>query len=265
MCKVISLYGLDEARGSDYTCAFAWPDDCNVQAGGRGIVLSQGGKYTTAFFEAFPIDPRTFIRGEGATVPDAERQCWDLYQRILACPNHEYERRDYENGVGICKHCGMTGFNVILGHPCRICSAPTWYTKDSDGGFYCEAHAREKPISDWTDSDWDAAYLHDRLETEEIAYRRDSQDIETHLHIDGIEVRAGGTASTGTFYHHPYALSTVNGIWSLTVRDKDSDTVLFQADRDYRDARIVPSINGFLRAFFLQFRDDVMNRTETAR
>lgn len=84
----------------------AWPDDCYVQWGDKGVVGTAKGSYITAFFESFP--PGTFIRGEGLHVAAAEQDAWKQYERILACPAHEFERRGYTNGMGFCKHCGMS-------------------------------------------------------------------------------------------------------------------------------------------------------------
>jgi len=40
--------------GPSYVCLKPWPESCFVQCGDKGIVMSQEGNYTTAFFEAFP-------------------------------------------------------------------------------------------------------------------------------------------------------------------------------------------------------------------
>jgi hypothetical protein len=85
-----------------------WPHDCLIQCGDSGVVFVEGGdNYQTAFWEAFPETPSTFIRGEGATIQEAEQNCFAQYQRILACPEHEFERGRYESGAGICKHCKL--------------------------------------------------------------------------------------------------------------------------------------------------------------
>lgn len=92
-----------------------WPPDCFIQCGDSGVVLDTkgGDNYRTAFWEAFPRNPDTFLRGEGATVQEAEEKCFADYQRILACPSHEFERGKYENGAGICKHCRLFLSNVF--------------------------------------------------------------------------------------------------------------------------------------------------------
>lgn len=123
-----------EPNKEPYLCQHGWPDDCFVQCGGCGIVLDTrvasiegmvegvksllegddkivkqqlAGSRTTAFFEAFPKALDTYIRGEGSTVEQAETHAWDQYQKRLACPQHEFERRGYKAGQGICKHCGL--------------------------------------------------------------------------------------------------------------------------------------------------------------
>ena len=93
-----------------YEPSCAWPDDCYVQWGSVGVVLREaeyGGSYWTAFFESFPTDPKTFIRGEGETVQVAEAKAYQAFQRYRACNGHEFERRNYTNGAGFCKHCGL--------------------------------------------------------------------------------------------------------------------------------------------------------------
>lgn len=115
-----------------YPCRQAWPHDCFVQCGGDGIVLPTGtmssildkgditpiakgmsgaldGSYRTAFFEAFPKFPETFIRGEGPTIEEAEAACWRKYVKITSCQKHEFERRGRTDGYCYCKHCGLGG------------------------------------------------------------------------------------------------------------------------------------------------------------
>lgn len=99
-----------------YTPTCAWPDDCTVQWG-NGIIPA------TPFFEAFPRG--SFIRGEGATIADAEHKAFEKYQRDQACDHlwgrHRQGHSTYTNGAAFCRKCG--GFRgsmfrevVILGH-----------------------------------------------------------------------------------------------------------------------------------------------------
>lgn len=57
------------------------------------------------FFEAFPL--KSFIRGEGKTLKDAEDNAFNKYLRILSCPGHEYVHlhNDVKNRYGQCIHC----------------------------------------------------------------------------------------------------------------------------------------------------------------
>ncbi len=103
-----------------------WPEDCMVQGGPRGVVVGSAGAYRTAFVEAFP---GTFLRGEGATIAEAEDACWARYERLTACPHDQgFERRHYVNGSGFCRRCGtwfgsdVTGFEPL----------PEYYEHDKD-------------------------------------------------------------------------------------------------------------------------------------
>lgn len=153
-----------QARNSfdkPYDCKLEWPEDCGLQCGGTGIVLASGSlektlvadeplnelsrsladkkSYITAFFEAFPKNPDTFIRGEGKTIEEAEKQAWDQLQKHLQCPGHEFERRTYKNGAGFCKHCDL--FKPKAFEPetkCCICQTPTNYSCDKKDLWYCQ-------------------------------------------------------------------------------------------------------------------------------
>lgn len=103
-------------READYTPTCAWPDDCMVQWG-NGIIPA------TPFFEAFP--PGTFIRGEGATIAEAEAKAFAQYQSEFGCNHvwgrHHERRGTYLNGAGWCRKCGafrsrMFREVVVLGH-----------------------------------------------------------------------------------------------------------------------------------------------------
>lgn len=149
-----------------YDCLLDWPEDCFVQCGGDGVVFTQEGSietvlgtvsgaidaigtvlgapsplthYRTAFFEAFPENPSCFIRGEGSTVEEAEQDAWNQFQKYVACPEHEFERRGYTNGGGFCKHCGMfKGKAFEPSETCYRCNANTYYGKTNDGRYFCE-------------------------------------------------------------------------------------------------------------------------------
>lgn len=85
-----------------------WPEGILIQGGKSGLAYRDGKGYTTAFVEV-GLD-RTFLRGEGKTVAEAEDSCWAKYQRLTACPAHPdhgpFEPRDYTNGAGFCTQCG---------------------------------------------------------------------------------------------------------------------------------------------------------------
>ena len=89
------------AQAGSYTPVCAWPEDCLVQWGDRGLVLRReksGGSYTTAFFEAFPNNPQTFIRGEGVCIEEAERLAFKQFeglQEVLPMDDAAKHRMDF--------------------------------------------------------------------------------------------------------------------------------------------------------------------------
>jgi len=95
----------------DHTPLAEWPDDTQVQWGDGGLVISRGGNYTTAFFEAFPAEGG-FFRGEGATISEAEAACLSKVRRFLAC-THRWGRQGYTNGGAKCHRCGAFSSNIF--------------------------------------------------------------------------------------------------------------------------------------------------------
>jgi hypothetical protein len=130
-----------------------WADDVYVQWGGKGVVFSKSkGAYTTAFFEAFPKNHKTFIRGEGKDIAEAELDAFKQYQRHLACPNHEFEARSYTNGSGICKHCGLFMSKVFPPHLiCKGCGKAIHEgITDINNDVYCRDCEDNIPEELWT-------------------------------------------------------------------------------------------------------------------
>lgn len=130
------------SSGKDYECKYEWP--CFVQCGGKGVVFGEGGGYTTAFFEAFPKKPSCFLRGEGATVEEAEEACWNRYQKVLTC-EHEMERRNRTDGYGYCKHCTYSSMVFEPLTKCCKCNIPTAFGTDYKGKMYCKKHHGTRP------------------------------------------------------------------------------------------------------------------------
>jgi hypothetical protein len=165
-------------KESSYPCVFDWPDDCFCQGGGDGLVfenttISEAFENPTeyidlkesltndrpevkpnvkvrrtAFFEAFPRNPNTFIRGEGETIAAAEESCWRQYQKTLQCAEHEFERRGRTDGYCYCKHCNLSGtFMEPTTHCCK-CGIPAAYGSDKYGKIHCETHYKDIPPED---------------------------------------------------------------------------------------------------------------------
>jgi len=150
-CGMSDTQAFEQRRTIDhgrYALAHPWPVGWHVQGGASGlVVLRSSGTYTTAFVEAFPTEPQTFIRGEGATLVEAELSAWEQVQHILACPGHEFETRGYTNGAGFCRHCHMFASAVFdvaeVGIPCVVCGERTSWTEVA-GGWYCQVHAPDR-------------------------------------------------------------------------------------------------------------------------
>lgn len=104
------------AKDAGYTPSCAWPDDCYVQWGSSGVVLGGNENYRTAFFEAFPNDNSGgFIRGEGASIEDAECKAFTRWRQESQCQHiwsRQVRKKDgtpgwlYTNGGGVCVKCG---------------------------------------------------------------------------------------------------------------------------------------------------------------
>lgn len=126
----------------EYPLSYDWGFFC--QYGGEGIVFSGADTYETAFFEAFPRKPKCFIRGEGKTVEDAEKEAWGKYQKIIIC-DHEMERRGRTDGYGYCKKCSYSSTVFEALTKCYKCGIPTSYTEDTRGNHFCKKHRRFIP------------------------------------------------------------------------------------------------------------------------
>lgn len=134
-------------KNTDHPVRHPWPADCELIQGGKsGLVLSRtGNHYTTAFVEAFPRSPATFIRGEGADLIEAEDAAWAKWQKTQACPSapdHEFETRGYDNGAGFCKHCNLFASEVFdlkaIGSVCVVCGEDMW--GKVTGRRFCKNH-----------------------------------------------------------------------------------------------------------------------------
>lgn len=138
---------IKNSNGKEYTCKYNWDNDCFLQCGDKGIVMREKDIFQTAFFEAFPKNPNTFIRGEGKTIEEAEEKAWNKLQKYKSCKKHEFIRNGYTNGAGFCKHCGL--FKSHAFEPstkCCICGTPTDWTKDNKNNWYCKEHDKRIPI-----------------------------------------------------------------------------------------------------------------------
>jgi hypothetical protein len=124
-----------------FDCHYDWPEDCFVQCGEGGVVFKDQDTYVTAFFEAFPLEPKTFIRGEGKTIQDAEKDTWKKYLKILNCKEHDYQR--YHSEHAICKLCGLFTTNYFPPETsCHVCNKKecSFETIDRPKKILCAEH-----------------------------------------------------------------------------------------------------------------------------
>jgi hypothetical protein len=128
--------------GGDYECQQAWPEDTYVQCGDSGLVIGNLEKesYITAFFEAFPKDPSTFLRGEGNSLEEAELVAFNKFLRIKACDGHEYKRY-HDSEHADCVKCGLFTSNYFAPtHSCSVCNKPHINYVLMDKSYYCREH-----------------------------------------------------------------------------------------------------------------------------
>lgn len=120
----------------EYKLNFDWKD-IFIQANDKGLVIGKE-PYTTAFFESFPL--KTFIRGEGKTIEEAEENAWNTYQQYLKCPKHEYKQIKESHHRGQCIHCGIEHSYIYkLKTQCKEC-------KKTDAIFYFSDYILNKDI-----------------------------------------------------------------------------------------------------------------------
>jgi len=109
----------NHCTNSKWQPGLAWPDDCGIQWGSGGVVISSSGNYRTDFFEAFPKDGSGgFIRGEGKSLNEAEANAyakWEKQKGCLDSGGHQWSRTlrlkngefsTYNNGGCFCLKCG---------------------------------------------------------------------------------------------------------------------------------------------------------------
>lgn len=134
-----------KSYGEPYTCHFDWPENCFVQCGEKGIVGKKDGVYTTAFFEAFPKEPNTFIRGEGVNIQEAEKDAWEQHMKHCSCPSHNYKRYFEDSEHGICINCNLFTSHVFPPvHRCVVCQKSEINFTGFDERLYCLNHFIEE-------------------------------------------------------------------------------------------------------------------------
>ena len=91
-------------------------------------------------FEIYSENPHSYFSAYGDTWEQAEKNAFKKFTGYVNCHKHEFERRNYTNGVGFCRHCNL--FKSKAFEPstkCDICGIPTDYSSGDDK-YYCETH-----------------------------------------------------------------------------------------------------------------------------
>ena len=152
-----------------------WPEGIFIQGGSNGLVRVSGTKesYKTAFVEVAP--DKTFIRGEGATIAEAEEAAWIKYQNWLRCTDHTWETRGYTNGAGFCTKCKGFGSGIFtgeqLGQLCSVCGVGClkhrWSDKayrNTEGNFPQTIDPDSENVKWYCDEHNPFPYIHEEIE-----------------------------------------------------------------------------------------------------
>lgn len=97
------------------------------------------------YFEIYSKNPDSYFSSPSAkTLEEAERLGYEKFLNYVNCTGHEFERRNYKNGAGFCKHCGLFKSKAFLPSTlCTICKEPTNFAYDSEKNYYCKIHEIE--------------------------------------------------------------------------------------------------------------------------
>lgn len=171
----------------DYDCQQDWPEGAFLQCGKKGVVISRTKdkpSYQTAFFEAFPQNPATFIRGEGETVELAELNAFKKYEKIMACEGHEFKRRG-ESESGSCTKCGLFMSDIFPPvHACVECGKKEVNYSHGEK-YYCREHFVQ--VTDKLKENYNLSNLKKIMEKEIEENKESSLFTETQMDIYSLE------------------------------------------------------------------------------
>jgi hypothetical protein len=114
-----------------YVAKYDWKKTY-IQGGDSGVVFCRGKSYETSFIEVFPKIGKhsTFIRGEGASMREAEEAAMIKVKGAESCLEHEFSRKvsgsERTDGSGVCIKCNL--FSSTALDPmtkCFLCNTPT--------------------------------------------------------------------------------------------------------------------------------------------
>ncbi len=156
--RTILLSAFGRAKERYYTTSFNW-SGISIQGGDNGVVISasKGKSYATSFFEAFPTihNVKTFIRGEGSTLVEAEQDAYEKLNKKKKCKEHDWVRNDgrveRKDGYATCTKCALSGHALEPTTQCTICKSPAKLTNLDK--FYCDAHYNELSFDELYEND----------------------------------------------------------------------------------------------------------------
>ncbi|HDV5593921.1 TPA: hypothetical protein RI785_002657 [Vibrio cholerae] len=156
--RTILLSAFGRAKERYYTTSFNW-SGITIQGSDSGVVIStsKGKSYATSFFEAFPTihNVKTFIRGEGSTLVDAERDAYEKLNKIMKCKEHNWVRNDgrveRKDGYATCTECALSGHALEPTTNCAVCKSPARLTNLDK--FYCDTHYNELSFDELYEND----------------------------------------------------------------------------------------------------------------
>ena len=132
MSTIIKLFS-----GGEYTSPYDWESN-NINAEDGNSFIG-GNPFIEVFYKTH------YVRGDGETFKEAEKNAWEKQQKIINCKNHEYKRLS-DSGNGICIHCNQKVSSLENIKTCKYCENPSFF-------FYkhnkvCSKHFFEKVEDD---------------------------------------------------------------------------------------------------------------------
>lgn len=128
MSTIIKLFS-----GKEYTSPYDW-ESTNINAE-DGNSFVGGNAFIEVFYE------HHYVRGDGKTFKEAEKNAWEKQQKIINCKGHEYKRLS-DSGNGVCIHCNQKISSLENIKTCEYCENPSFFFYEYNK--VCSKHFIEK-------------------------------------------------------------------------------------------------------------------------